>query len=178
MIDINLKQEDGRKKPNFQGVSIHKLDRVNATELQYFLDLFDDFFILCEGVEASVEGVLSACPPLKEINRDKFCLGAYKSGQLIAFIDFIKDYPVDKTLTLGYLLVHPSYQSDGLGTILVNAISDWAVDQRFRILRVAVQRQNPRALNFWLKNNFKITSTIEEKLGNKHNLTDVLELTL
>ncbi len=158
-------------------VEIKKIDKNNLDELQKFLNYFNDFFILCEGVTGSAEDILLACPASKEIT-EKLCLGAFEEGELIGFIDLIRNYPFQQILTIGYLLVHPSCRTLGIGTNLVNALSSWATEQGFTKIRVGVQKQNPKALNFWQKNGFKITKTIIEHLGIRTSETDVLERNL
>lgn len=156
-------------------IQIRKIEEIHKKELQSFLDHFKDFFMLCEGVKPSAESILTVCPPSKNITKDKFCLGVYKAESLVGFIDLIKDYPREKVLTIGYLLVHPLYRSTGIGSLLVEFLYIWGQQQGFKKLRLRVQKQNARALAFWQKNKFKITKTITESLGEKLNTTDILE---
>jgi ribosomal protein S18 acetylase RimI-like enzyme len=175
MIEICITHEEFSQNLHFQDLEIRRLSKSNIDELQPFLENFNDFFMLCEGVEASAASMLSACPPSKNINMDKLCLGIYLSDDLIGFIDLIKDYPLDEVLTIGYLLVHPSYQSLKLGVILVDSLVVWAAQQKFKKLTLLVQKQNQRALSFWQKNQFQIVETLKGKLGEKVNFTDILE---
>ena len=158
-----------------QIMEVQKVDVTDIKKLQIFLENFEDFFILCEGVRPSAKNVLSACPTFKDPNKDKICLAVSMQDLFVGFIDLISNYPSDNVLTVGYLLIHPSYQSLGLGTAVVDWLLNWTKKQGFITLRLAVQKQNSRALGFWKKNKFTITKTLEETLGEKINLTDVLE---
>ena len=132
--------------------------------------------MLCEGmVKGSANSILTACPASKDILKDKLCLGAFKENILVAFVDLIKNYPSEGVLTIGYLLVHPSCQSIGLGSRLIEIISQWALKHDFTKLRLGAQEQNGRALSFWQKNSFSVIKTIEEKLESRTNQTYVLE---
>lgn len=161
-----------------QDMEVMKLDESDLDVLQGFLNNSDDFFILCEGVKGSAAAILTACPPAKDLAKDKLCLGVFENGALIGFLDLIKNHPADGTLVIGYFLVHPEKRSKGIGTHIIVSLSHWAIQQSFSKLRLCVQRQNPRALDFWVKNGFKIVDTIIEKLGHQRNETDILELAI
>lgn len=154
---------------------IKKIDHADREELQTFLDQFKDFFMLCEGVSPSAIDLLQACPSGKDIAQDKLCLGMYKANVFIAFIDMIKNYPVQNVLTVGYFLVHPFYRAHGIGTRIVYFLTQWAMNHGFTKLRLRVQSQNPKALAFWQKNDFNIVKTITEDLGEQTHKTYILE---
>ena len=148
------------------------LAAADANEINTFIELFNDFFQLCEGQRSSWEGILTACPPCKDIHRDKFVIGLYDDQMLIGLLDIISDYPQIGIWTIGYLLIHPNHQSNGIGS---KFIRDLEIALKPFKMRCVVQRQNPRALSFWQNNGFLITAQTQERLGRLENVTYVLE---
>lgn len=151
---------------------IRLLSADSLDDIQQFIQLFDDFFELCEGEKGSAVGILSACPPSKNIDKDKFVLGIYKHNNLIGMLDIIRDYPKKKIWTIGYFLIHPNYRNLGIGGNLIRDLRD---SLQKITLRCIVQKQNERALKFWRANGFIIVNQIEEKLGPLINTTYILE---
>lgn len=132
----------------------------------------------CEGAKGVAESILAACPLSKNVLQDKLCYGIFEENNLIAFVDLLKSYPSPQTLTIGYLLIHPNYQSIGLGANILFSIKQWANAKGFKTLRVIVQEKNPRALAFWERNNFIITEKLMEELHTKGKLINILECEL
>ncbi len=157
---------------DFSPYEIRNLGEKEFNKIQDFLDLFDDFFILCECEKGTATGLLSACPPGKDVKSDKILTGIYSNNILIGIIDLIKDYPEDGVWTIGYLLIHPHYRNQKIGSNIISALSK---QTDIKKLRCVVQAQNPRALNFWENLGFIITSSIKERLGNIESDTFILE---
>lgn len=144
----------------------------NADEIEPFVTLFNDFFQLCEGENGSWRGILNACPPSKDINKDKFVLGLYDGHTLIGLLDIIRDYPQTAVWTIGYLLIHPKYRSQGIGS---KFIKDLETSLDCVKLRCIVQKQNTKALDFWKSNGFVVTAHIKDIRGKQEVTTYVLE---
>lgn len=160
------------------GLNVRLLTKSDVLELQAFLDLFDGFFMLCEGEKGSAEGILKSCPPSKDPLQDKFVLGIYENEQLIGLIDLIQNYPAAGTWTIGYLLIHPDYRSQGKGSSVVESVASALRQVQGKKMRCGVQEQNLQALNFWIKCGFKVVKTIREDLGSLKNNTYVLKRNL
>lgn len=156
------------------GLNPRFLNESDRIELQSFIDLFDDFFVLCEGEKGSVTEILSACPSTKDPLQDKFVLGLYDE-QLTGVIDLIQNYPDKGTWTIGYLLIHPNYRAQGKGYSIVENLASALRDLQGKKLRCGVQEQNPRALHFWKKCGFNVVKIIKENLGSFKRNTYVLE---
>jgi|688.fasta_scaffold203660_2 ribosomal protein S18 acetylase RimI-like enzyme len=141
-------------------------------EIESFIELFNDFFQLCEGEKGSCSEILTACPPSKNINKDKFVLGLYDDFTLIGLVDIIRDYPVKKTWTIGYFLIHPKYRGQGTGSKFIKDLEKALSPAK---LRCIVQKQNVRALNFWKSNGFLIKSQKKDMVGKLNSVIYVLE---
>jgi ribosomal protein S18 acetylase RimI-like enzyme len=170
---LTMNQIFGRDEQNV--LSIKRLNETHSLELQDFLDKFEDFFMLCEGEKGVSSALLQACPSSKDRTLDKFVLGFYEEGNMIALMDLIRNYPQDKSWTIGYFLLHPALQGTGKGSALLQRILPFIQEFQGQKLRCAVQEQNPRALHFWQKVGFVITDKVEEKLGQSVNQTYILE---
>lgn len=149
-----------------------QLSSDDADEIQSFIRLFDDFFLLCEGEKGSVAGILNACPHSKNIDSDKFVSGLYEGPALIGLVDIIRDYPNNGVWTIGHFLIHPEHQSHGLGRKFISNLAKALSPCK---LRCIVQKQNIRALNFWKSSGFEISSITTHSSGKLENVIYVLE---
>lgn len=154
---------------------IRLLSDTDADQLQKFLNAFDDFFLSCEGEKGSAVSMLNACPPNKDIKKDKHVLGIYEQEKLIGMIDLLQNYPIDGTWMIGYLLIHPDYRGKHIGSRLMQSLCKILKEKGILRLRCIVQDENPKALAFWLNNGFVIEKSIEQPLGAKINSSKVLE---
>lgn len=161
---------------NFETASyqykMRKLGEDDINQIQDFLNLFDDFFLLCEGEKGSAKSLLAVCPPDKDLLTDKIVIGFYAEDVLIGIVDLIKNYPEEGIWTIGYLLIHPAYRNQKIGSYILNMISNTKDIKR---LRCVVQAQNPRALSFWENNEFLITSKAKQHLGTLESDIFILE---
>lgn len=155
-----------------------QLTDTEIQDLEWFIQNFDDFFMLCEGDKGSAQGLLTCSPPSIDPEKDKFVLGIYEEKKLIGAIDVIRNYPLEGVWTIGYLLIHPAYQRKRVGYNFMKALEKALMNQNAIKLRCGVQEQNPNALKFWLKCNFKIIDRIQETLGKSTHHTHVLEKSL
>lgn len=157
---------------------IIRLSEAQIKDLEEFMHYFDDFFLLCEGEIGSAEGLLKACPPSKNVTRDKFVLGIYDDRKLKGVIDLIRNYPSDDIWTIGYLLIHPAYRRSHIGYNFIKDLEESLMHQGAIKLRCGVQEQNINALNFWIKCEFQIVGKTLETLGKSNHSTYILEKNL
>ena len=167
-----------RQKFGGIGLEIKKLRACDAVDLQAFLALFDDFFLLCEGEKGSAEEVLKTCPPSKDSAQDKLVLGVSENQDLIGLIDLIQDYPEEGTWTIGYLLIHPHCRSAGQGRRLIETLAAVLLKRGATKMRSIVQEQNPRALKFWQQCGFFVARKTQTPSGTFKSNIFVLEVEL
>lgn len=122
---------------------------------QNFLDLFDDFFLLCTGKKGDASFVLTAGPA----GYTKHVYFIYEDNQPIGLIDMIQDYPKAGTWTIGHFLIHPDKRSQGVGSQFIKDLHTTLKGT----LRCVVQDVNPKALSFWTRLGFVKTKEIQEK---------------
>ncbi len=128
----------------------------------------DEILALCAGNEqfyryhpplATRESILedmTALPPGK-CEEDKQYLGFFDGETLIAVLDLIERYPQDGTAYVGFFMTKKERQGRGLGTALIAELLDELRREKFRRVRLAVDRGNPQSKAFWEKNGFALT---------------------
>ena len=128
----------------------------------------DVILALCTGNEqfyryhpplATQESILedmTALPPGK-CAADKHYLGFFDGETLVAVLDLIECYPQDDTAYIGFFMTKKERQGCGLGTALISELLDELRRERFRKIRLAVDKGNPQSKAFWEKNGFALT---------------------
>ena len=71
-------------------------------------------------------------------------------------MDLILNYPEEKTAYIGFFMTKKERQGRGLGTALIGELLDELRRERFRKVRLAVDRGNPQSKAFWEKNGFAL----------------------
>ena len=99
---------------------------------------------------------MTALPPEK-CAEDKHYLGFFDGETLIAVLDLIERYPKNDTAYIGVFMTKKERQCRGLGTALIGELLDELRRERFRKVRLAVDRGNPQSKAFWEKNGFALT---------------------
>lgn len=135
-------------------------------ELQVLLERCADFEILVTGARpgpTAAEDLLLDTPEDHPL-RDKFVIGVWTDQGLTAAIDLLRHFPQEHVWYVGLLLVAPESRGQGLGAQVVEALVDWIRRQGGRALRLVVQEQNPRALDFWRARDFQPLGTAVQDL--------------
>ena len=141
--------------------SLKILTTFDNLALQTFLNLFEDFFLLCEGKAGTAEELLGALPPTKGLE-DKTVLGIYEGPLLMGLLDLVQDYPERGTWTIGYFIMHPAFRGQGIGDRFLQDLSDALQSLGALKLRCIVQHQNPRARLFWTNHGFVVKGQVDE----------------
>jgi ribosomal protein S18 acetylase RimI-like enzyme len=77
------------------------------------------------------------------------------TSQLIGFADVYHGYPTPDTFWVGFLGIHPAYQSQGYGRECVQGLIDVVTGLRaYSGIRLGVALKNWPALRFWTKAGF------------------------
>ena len=99
---------------------------------------------------------MTALPPGK-CAADKHYLGFFDRETLVAVLDLIERYPQDDTTLHQAIYDEKERQGHGLGTALIGELLDELRREKFRKVRLAVDRGNPQSKAFWEKNGFALT---------------------
>lgn len=114
--------------------------------------------------EESIREDMAALPPGKTAE-DKYYIGYFASGELVAVMDFIKGYPNADTAFIGFFMTDVSIQSKGIGSILISDLCAYLKTIGFSAIRLGWVKGNPQSEHFWLKNRFSKTGITYETNG-------------
>lgn len=92
-------------------------------------------------------------PPGKVI-KDKYYIGFYQNGKLIAVMDLIDGYPEKKIIYIGFFMTDVSIQGRGIGTEIMDNLCQYLSALGYESVRLAWVKGNPQSEHFWLKNGF------------------------
>ena len=101
----------------------------------------------------SILADMTALPPGTS-PEDKFFLGFFQENDLIAVMDLIAGYPEGGTAWMGWLILSPAYQGQGVGSGILRETEAALRAAGFRELRLAVDKGNPQSWAFWTKNGY------------------------
>ena len=150
-------------------------------------EALDDLHVACAEFFEMVEGrppakgdglSLLSDRPEGVLLENKLVFGLFDSGRLIGTIDLLRDYPERRRWYLGLMTFAPTSRNRGSGALAFNALWSWVLSQGGQSIRLIVQSQNPRALEFWLRQGFSILDTAIHQGDAKENQVHQLELTL
>lgn len=101
----------------------------------------------------SFEADLVATPPGKELS-DKYFVGFFSGGALVAMLDLVAGYPDKDTAYIGLFMIDSAYQGKGLGFSAVNHLCKYLKSVGFTKVRLAYETKNPQSSHFWHKCGF------------------------
>lgn len=103
--------------------------------------------------EESIIEDMKALPPNKEY-KDKFYIGYFEKGKLVAIMDLILNYPKERVAFIGFFMMNIEYQKKGIGTSIIEECLKYLSNIGFEKLRLAIDKGNPQSEFFWTKNHF------------------------
>lgn len=96
---------------------------------------------------------MKVLPPSKE-GKDKFYIGYFEKGKLIAIMDLILGYPQDRIAYISFFMMSIEFQKKGIGTSIIEECLRYLSNIGFEKIRLAIDKGNPQSEFFWTKNNF------------------------
>ena len=135
-----------------------------ASDVPHVLALYSgnpDYFRHCPPSPSrdTIQDDMSTLPPGKKAN-DKYFIGLFESGSLVAVIDLIDRYPDDETAFIGLLMVAKDLQGHGVGAFIVKALSEALKAKHYKRIRLGYIKTNRSAQRFWLKQGFQATGVV------------------
>lgn len=104
----------------------------------------------------SILADMTALPPGTGAE-NKHYLGFFDGDALVAVLDLIEHYPQQNTAYIGFFMTKKERQGYGLGSTFIGELMDELRRERFRRVRLAIDRGNPQSKAFWEKNGFALT---------------------
>ena len=105
--------------------------------------------------EESIKKDMTALPPNTRKD-NKFYIGFYAEGKLIAIMDLIDRYPEKDIAYIGFFMTDVAIQKRGIGSEIISDVCAHLGQQGFAFVRLAWVKGNPQAEHFWLKNGFSV----------------------
>lgn len=103
---------------------------------------------------------MQATPPDTDMS-DKYFIGFYDGGTLVAFMDLIDGYPRDDIAYIGFFMMNPSYQGRQVGTAIIDETASYLGSIGMNEIRLAIDKENPQSNHFWKKNGFGVLGEVE-----------------
>lgn len=147
---------------NFENIfTPYKARKLTEADVPDILDLYlenTEYFKHCppSPTRETVKEDLSALPPGKEA-ADKYFIGIFDGGFLVAVMYLIDRYPDDRTAFVGLIMVSKGCQRKGVGAYIVKALSQKLRTAGYRRIRLGYIKTNLSAQGFWLKQGFRPT---------------------
>jgi len=114
--------------------------------------------------EDSIRADMKALPPHKTME-DKYYLGFFEGGRLIAVMDLILGFPKEDTAFVGFFMMSKEFQGKGIGTALMQAVYVYLRQCGFHFVRLGFAKGNPQSEHFWIKNGFMRTGVEAQNEG-------------
>jgi acetyltransferase, GNAT family len=102
---------------------------------------------------------LKRLPPGKTLS-DKYFVGYFRNGTLVAILDLITDWPDESVAHIGLFMVRRNFQNCGAGRTITTELCNYLKD-KYSVLRLGYAKSNEESKKFWLNNGFAHTG--EEK---------------
>lgn len=107
----------------------------------------------------SIKEDLLALPP-KKTYEDKYYIGFYDNGFLVAVMDFIDKYPNETTGFIGFFMVNNSISRKGIGTAIITELKEYLKFLGYQNIRLGYAMGNEQSRSFWKKNGFIETGIV------------------
>jgi len=146
-----------------------KVRRLSAEDIGAIFQLClgnDLFYAYCAArpTREQIESDLTLLPPDKG-PEDKYYVGFFEGGRLIAVLDLIDGYPDAHTAFIGFFMVEKALQGKGLGSAVIGEVCAYLRQAGFRRIQLGIDRDNPQSNRFWRKNGFAPVKEIPQDGG-------------
>lgn len=140
--DLKLKMNNYeiKKITEKEYIEIHELHKSNP---EYFSLLQDHEVTL----EESINDV-NELPPNTNSNQ-KFYIGFYREGKLEMVMDYIEEFPQEKIVWIGLLMVDGKRRRKGIGRSMMNSFFEILIKNDFTSIQLGVIDANTKAESFW-----------------------------
>ena len=101
----------------------------------------------------SIRSDLHALPTGAEMSQ-KYDVGYYQNGRLVAIMDLITGWTEERTVWIGLFMVDVSCQRKNAGTKIIHDLKMALKQAGFEMIQLGWMQGNPQAEHFWKKNGF------------------------
>lgn len=138
--------------------NIRKLKEADIEIVYEVMQGNPQYFLYCPPMATyqSISDDMKALPP-RMSDKDKYYIGYFKAGCLVAVMDLILNYPNNETAFIGFFMVDKAFQGKGMGTEIIDECCLYLKGEGYRHIRLGFSKGNPQSEAFWLKNGFTRT---------------------
>ena len=109
--------------------------------------------------EQSILQDMEALPPGRS-REDKYYIGYFEKGHLMAVMDLITHYPEEGTAYIGFFMTEAARQHQGVGSGIIEELCEALREMGYKSIRLAWVQGNPQAAGFWRRNGFAETGAV------------------
>lgn len=91
---------------------------------------------------------------------DKYYVGFFRDGKLMAVMDFIDGYPTADTGYIGFFMIHAAEQGKQIGSGIIREACAYWKQSGLSAIRLGIAEDNPQARHFWHKNGFLVIDRV------------------
>ena len=126
----------------------------------------DQYYRYCGGETSPgrIRQDLTLCPPGIPLAQ-KYYVGFFAAGTLVAVMDLVDGYPDADTAFIGFFMMNKSLQGRGVGTALVSEVLAYLTALGFAAVRLGIDKENPQSNHFWRKNGFTVLKEVPQARG-------------
>ena len=142
--------------------AVHRLDDADVDAILELCRGNTQFYEYCEA-EPTREQVLNdlhITPPGMDAS-SKYFVGFFRNGTLMAVMDLIDGYPEQETGYIGFFMMDRAYQGCGLGSAIIDEVTEYLHLIGKKRVRLAIDKENPQSTHFWRKNGFKVIREVD-----------------
>lgn len=136
---------------------IRKLNNADVELIYTFCKSNTQYYEYC-GKDLSMELIendLIIAPPGIPTEQ-KYYVGFFEKGELIAVMDLIAGFPDENTAYIGFLMMNSALQGVGIGSGIVSEVLGCLKGYGFQKCRLGIDKANPQSNHFWKKNGFEV----------------------
>lgn len=101
----------------------------------------------------SIQADMQELPPGKTY-KDKYYIGFFENGRLIALMDLILDFPSKGIAFIGLFMMRKECQSTGIGSFIIEECVSFLRKEGFISIQLGTDKANPQSNSFGIKNHF------------------------
>lgn len=145
---------------------VRHLKESDAEAILTLMQANPQYFEYCPPIatKASILQDMKALPP-RTTYEDKYYVGFFAGGELVAVMDLILNFPNTETAFVGLFMMKKEMQGKGLGTELFSECAGALQREGYGYVRLGFAKGNPQSEAFWMKSGFKRTGfeDVQEK---------------
>lgn len=146
--------------------TVRTITEADVPMLYAWMQRNDQYYRYCGGETSPgrIRQDLTLCPPGIPLAQ-KYYVGFFAAGTLVAVMDLVDGYPDADTVFIGFFMMNKSLQGRGVGTALVSEVLAYLTALGFAAVRLGIDKENPQSNHFWRKNGFTVLKEVPQARG-------------